>query len=190
MSAALPPALARPAAATSSVTRRARLVAATRDAITVLPPLVAASALAIAWLLARSAWGRDDVRDLDSAIALAIVATVPPAWLARIALSLVTSHATPGQRALGLHIEVTRAQAARTSLTMALRLALHPFGAVGWAWLAGVLVLASAFEAALLLAVVAVVVAVAGIVSLAIILVTPDGRALHDRIAGTRLVRS
>lgn len=196
MPSTLPP-LARPAPsegpvpaappASRPITRRLRLLAAARDALALLPAIAVALAIAVAWLLARTAWGRDDVRDVDSAVALATLAAVPPAWLARIAFGLVTAQATPGQRACRLRVEVTRA---RRRLALGLRLALHPFGAAGWAWVAAVLALAGAFAIALAVAAIALALALGAVASLAMILADPDTRALHDRVAGTRLVRA
>ena len=39
--------------------------------------LVLAGLLAVAWLLARTAWGRDDPSSLDSSVALALLAAAP-----------------------------------------------------------------------------------------------------------------
>lgn len=176
-----------PSLSTTAITRRARLRAGARDLLALLPPLATASMIAVAWILVRTAWGRDDARDLDTAIALAIVAAVPPAWLARIALALLTAQATPGQRAERLAVDATRA---RIRHAVAVRLALHPLGAIGWGWVAGELALAQWYTAALAAGALAAVLLLCGLVSLAIILVAPDARALHDRAAGTRLVRA
>ena len=67
---------------------------------------------------------------------------------------------------------------------------MHPFGAVGWGWLAGVLALAHLYAAALVLAGLAIAIGVAGVVSFVLVLVTPSARALHDRVAGTALVNA
>jgi len=187
----VPPALLHPLEASARVTRRARLGAAALDALAVLPPLVIAGIAAVAWLLARTAWGRDDPTSVDASIALSLVAAAPGAWLARLGHALVVSGATPGQRARGLRVERTRAVApTATDGARVLRLALHPFGAVGWALVAGTLYLAAAPEAAVAVAGIAALVLAGGAVSLAIVLVAPDARALHDRLAGTRVVRA
>ena len=185
MSAGVPSLLTRPASAAPVIDRRRRLLAVALDVLALLPPLVVTSTLTIAWLLARTGWGREDVRDLDSAIAVAILGAAIPAWIANLAFDLVPSRATRGQRAVGLRIET-----AGTSmlLALAIRLASHPTtGTLAWAWLAGVFVLAGAFTLAALAGVLALVVAVAGLLSLAMLLVAPGARGLHDRIAGTRL---
>jgi hypothetical protein len=186
MLAGLPPALASSLAAPPAVTRRARLLALALDAIAILPPVVIALAIAIAWLLARTAWGRDDVSDLDSSVALALLAAGPAAWLAWLGYALATGHATPGQRARGIAVEFTRGGRA----TPALWLAAHPFGAMGWLLIALMLLLAGAWEGAAVIAVLAALALLGGLVSLAIALARPEARGLHDYIAGTRVVRS
>ncbi len=183
------------AASAITIRRRQRLLAGFRDAIALLPLLAVATALATAWLLLRTAWGRDDVRDLDGAVALAIIAAAPAAWAAWLAVALITDHATPGQRAYGLRLSGDALAAAPwlPYLTwrrrVALWLAFHPVvGVVGWAWMAGLAVLAGAFLAAVLCATVAAAVALSGVASLAMILVTPDVGALHDRATGMKVV--
>ncbi len=173
-----------PAAPGLLVPRRERFLAAAADLASALPMITIAVGVAAAWLLVRTGAGREDARGLDAAIALAVVGAVPPAWLARLALGLLDQHATPGQHARGLRVEATRTRA------VLVRLALHPFGAVGWAWLAGIAALAQSMALAGVLGAVAALVLVAGGVSLAMILVAPGAPTLHDRLAGTRLVRA
>lgn len=177
-----PPAAAGDLPHAISTPRRPRLLGALRDALDLLPMLVVATALAVGWLLLRTAWGRDDARDLDSAVALAILGGAPAGWIARAAISLVTARATPGQRRHGLHLEAGRRAVGPW-------LALHPlFGSVAWAWLAGIAALATALTAALLLLAVALLVAAGGLVSLALVVLTEDPRTLHDRITGAHVV--
>lgn len=187
MVAGIPQPIARLTTPLTPLTRRGRLLASLRDLLSLLPLLAVTTLIAVAWLLARTAWGRDDARDLDTAVALAIAAAAPPVWLARIAFGLLTAQATPGQQAQRLSVEVT---GARTRYPLAVRLALHPFGAIGWGWAAGVIALAQWYAAALAVGAVAAVILLGGLVSLAIVLVAPGARALHDRAAGTRLVRA
>lgn len=186
MVADVPAPLAIPPLTTVMITRRARLLASLVDLLSALPPLVIAALLATAWLLLRTSAGREDARGIDTAIALAIVGAVPPLWLARLAIGLVTRGATPGQYARGLRVTTTRAP----TTSALLRLALHPFGAIGWGWIAAVLALAHMYEAAALFAGPALLVGLGGLASLVMILVDPDARALHDRVAGTRVVRA
>lgn len=167
--------------------RRMRLLAVVRDAAALLPPLAIAAAIAVAWLLSRTAWGRDDVRSVDSAVALALVATVPPAWLVRLALHSITAGGTPGQRAAGLRLTARRRHA---RVAVLIRLALHPLGTVGWAWLAATLAMAQLYTAALVPAAVGALTLLGGLTSLAVVLVAPGARGVHDRLAGTRLVRA
>ncbi len=191
MLAGLPPALASSPRAHAAITRRERLIAAGLDALVVLPSLVTCVALAVGWLLARTAWGRDDATSFDTSLALGILAAAPAAWLAHLGYALVTTGATPGQRARGLRVEAASSRAqARPRAFRALRLAVHPFAAAGWAVLALTLLLAGAWEIATVPATIATAVLLGGIGSLAVILVAPEARTPHDRVAGTRVVRS
>lgn len=186
----LPPTLARPLRATSEVSRRARLGAALLDALALLPPLVLAGAAAVVWLLARTAWGRDDPTSLDASVALAVLAAAPAAWLARVGHALVLTEATPGQHARGLRTALTRGREPGR-WARAVRLALHPFAAAGWGVIALIVYLAALpVEAAIAVIATGALTLAGGIVSLAIVLVAPDARALHDRAAGTRVVRA
>lgn len=184
----LPPAAA-PPHAPAGVSRGARLGAAALDAFALLPLLLAAGAAAVVWLLLRTAWGRDDPSSLDASVALSLVASAPGAWLARLGYGLVAADGTPGHRARGIRVHVMRG--ARTGRgARAVRLALHPFAAAGWGLLALTVYLAALpAEAAIAIGAVAVFVLLGGLVSLAIVVAAPDARALHDRVAGTRLVR-
>ncbi|RLT44006.1 MAG: hypothetical protein DWI58_02105 [Chloroflexi bacterium] len=179
--------LAHPLSSKDLVTRGARLRADLRDLASGLPLLVVAVGIALAWLLARTSAGSESARSVDTAIALAIVGAVPPVWLARLALGLTSRSATSGQQALGLRVQTMREPRRYAALV---RLAMHPFGAVGWGWLAGVLALAHLYAAALVLAGLAIAIGVAGVVSFVLVLVTPSARALHDRVAGTALVNA
>jgi uncharacterized RDD family membrane protein YckC len=173
-----------------ALTRRERLLAALRDALALLPPLMIASALAVGWLLARTAWGRDDASDFDSSVALALVCAAPAAWLARLGYSMWTYAATPGQRAQGLRVEVPGEEARDPAGPRALRLALHPFASAGWGVVTMTLLLAGAWQVAAVMGALALLVMVGGVASLAIVIARPDARAVHDRIAGTRVVRA
>ena len=186
----VPSALA-PSAARPGVTRAERLGAAFLDALALLPPLALAALLAVAWLLTRTAWGRDDPSSLDSSVALALLAAGPAVWLARLGYAAVTAHATPGQHARGLTV-VARGERVEGlhPVARAARLLLHPFGAVGWALLAFTLLLAGAWPLAAVTGTVALFTLFGGLGSLVAILVAPDARGLHDRLAGTRVVRS
>lgn len=191
MLAGLPPALASSSLAPAAVTRRERLIAASLDALALLAPLVIGATLAVVWLLARTAWGRDDATSFDTSLALAVLAAAPAAWLALLGYALVTTGATPGQRARGLRVEAasTRAEA-MPRRTRTLRLAAHPFASAGWGVIALTLLLAGAWPIAAVAATIAAVVLLGGVASFAVILVAPRARAAHDRVAGTRVVRS
>ena len=67
--------------------------------------LIAATALALAWLLARTQAGRLDAASGDAIAAAAIVGAAVPAWAAWQAARLHALGATTGQARLGLAVE-------------------------------------------------------------------------------------
>ena len=171
-------------------TRGRRAAALALDAGSGLLAALAAAVLATAWLLARTGRGALDPTDGDTALAFAVVAAVPAAWVAWLVLRLRRDAATPGQRALHLHVASARGlEAPAPAATRAVvRLAVHPLGAVGWAWLAMLTALAGGWPLDAAFGLVALAVAAAGLASAAMLLVRPHARPLHDRIAGTRVV--
>ena len=170
-----------------AVPRRTRALAALIDLATLALLCFLASAAAIAWLLLRTSGGAVDASDEDTAIAFALAGAVPPVWLAGLARGLLRHRATPGERALGLRVEGARREGRRA---LVLRLLVHPWGAIGWLWLAGVAWLAGIGWIAWPLTMLALVIMVVGLVSAALWLVRPDATPMHDRLAGTRLVRA
>jgi uncharacterized RDD family membrane protein YckC len=162
--------------------RRQRGLAVAIDAATLLVALVITTTVAVGWLLARTETGRLEVRDADARLAAALVLAVPPTWLAWLVPG-VARGATPGQRRA--HLEVRGSLVARVN-----RLALHPLALLLWGWLALTafafgtprLGVAVAFLAAFVLAL--------GLGSFVLWMISPTSRALHDRLARTRLVRT
>lgn len=171
-----------PAPTTASVSRAVRLQAAARDAVAGAVIGSVALAVAVAWLFGTSDGGAQDVDRAAATVGWAILLAAVPAWLSLLAISVPTG-ATPGQRSSGLRV-------LGTPQRRLIRLAAHPFGATGWLWAASVLSLATVPVIPLLLAAVGVIVAGAGIASLVLLLIAPEAPALHDRLAGTRLVAS
>lgn len=141
-----------------------------------------AAVVAVAWLLLRTRAGAVDVGAGDAAFAFALVLASVPAWLGLLAAGLIEDGATPGQRRAGLAIEGGRWERLA-------RLAVHPLGAVGWLWLTVVAAIATVDGLAALFAAAAVIVLAGGVLSYALGLVRPGWPPLHDRIAGTRMVR-
>lgn len=139
-----------------------------------------ASAVAVAWLLLRTGAATTDPSAGDSAIAFALALSALPAWYALAALDVLEAGATPGQRRAGLRIEGAPAR-------RLVRLSLAPVALPGWAWLSTVALLTAVYPLALLVASVTAIVAVAALASTA--LVAAGRRGLHDRLAGTRVVR-
>jgi hypothetical protein len=139
--------------------------------------------VALLWLLVRTAWGRDDVPTPDATAAAALLLAATPAWLVWTALRLIQRGATPGQARVGLRVT------GRTRQRL-FRFALHPLAAPGWLWL-GILTGVATFDLfALACAAIGFMLLLGGLVTVALAIVRPTARGLHDRAAGTRLVRA
>lgn len=175
-----------------AIERRRRLRAAAFDTAALLIALTGALAIALLWLLLRTRAGRFDAGEGDSVLAASLIAAATPVWAAWMTLSVRRSGATPGQRRRALAVlAAPRAQADRYAPAGAryVRLALHPLATAAWLWLALVALVAGLPWLPLALAVIAVIVALGGVISLAMLLLQPRGTLLlHDRIAGTQLV--
>ncbi|MPZ99804.1 MAG: hypothetical protein GEU80_10810 [Dehalococcoidia bacterium] len=161
--------------------RRERLAAATFDLVTLCLALAVAGLVATLFLLLRTGLGATDVGDVDAMLAFAALSASVPTWTAWYALRLLDG-ASRGHAAAGLRV---RGPAAGRLL----RVVVHPLGAPFWLWLAGLAGLLGGRTAAQPFAVVAGVVVLGGVVSLAMLLVRPGARALHDRAAHTTLLR-
>lgn len=162
-----------------------RLQASVIDAALGLGLVVLGSLIAFGWLLAVTGIGQQEPGALHNSVAFAIVLAAIPAWygvLATGSLATPTSR-TPGQSRAGLLV-------IGTPRRRLLRLSVHPLSAIGWWWLAGVSALATLPVLPLLLAAAGTIALLGGGVSLALLTVRPESRALHDRIAGTEIVRA
>lgn len=139
--------------------------------------------VAMLWLLVRTAWGRNDIPTPDATAAAALLLAATPAWLAWTALRLVQRGATPGQARAGLRVTGRPSQ-------RLLRFALHPLAVPGWLWLAILAAVATFNLVALACATVGVALLLGGLATAALTVLRPTARGLHDRAAGTRLVRA
>lgn len=166
---------------TAPALRRRRLAAAGADAATLALALLAAGALATAWLLVRTAWGRDDTTQGEAALAFALGGAAVPAWTAWVTLHLYDRGATPGQRWQRLAIEAV------SPARRALRLAAHPLALPAWGWLLTVLFLLDARWLAAPAVLLTLAVMGSALASLVLLLVRPAWRGPHDRLARTRL---
>lgn len=164
--------------------RRRRLAAAAIDAATGLLALASGVVLSVAWLLPRTDRGREDVANGDALIAAALIGAALPAWAAWMVLSVRRHAATPGQRRVRLR--VVPVEGAR-AYTRYVRLAVHPLALPLWGWLTLSAFLSGLSWLPLLPIVGGGVVALAGAVSLLMLLVRPALRSVHDRIARTEL---
>lgn len=165
--------------------RRRRLVASAIDAATGLLALAFGVVLSVAWLLPRTDRGREDVASGDAMIAAALIAATLPAWAAWTVLSVRRHAATPGQRRVRLRVAPVEGARAYTRYV---RLAVHPLALPLWGWLTLSALLSGLSWLPLLPIVGGGVVALAGVVSLLMLLVRPTLRSVHDRIARTELV--
>ena len=159
-----------------------RLAAAGLDAGTLLVVQTGTLIVAVAYLLARTSWGRLDVGVGDAFVATAIVGAAVPAWTAWQLLGVHARGATSGQRRRGLAVE------GGARWRPLLRFAGHPIALPAWVWLALTALLAGLPWLPLLTALVIVYVVLAGLISLLTLLVRPGALPIHDHLAGTRLV--
>ena len=160
----------------------ARLLAVVFDAGTLVLLLLAGLVVAFAWLLVRTSWGRFDVGTGDALVATSLIGATVPAWAAWLAARLHLHGATPGEARLGLAVE-------GEPWRRAARLLAHPISLPLWGWLT-LTVLITELRVLLLPAVfVLLAVAVAGLLSLGMLLVRGHARLLHDYVFGTRIVR-
>ena len=167
--------------------RGERLAAAGLDAgggATLLVVLTGTLIVALAYLLARTSWGRLDVGVGDAFVATAIVGASVPAWTVWQLVGVHFRGATFGQRRLGLAVE------GRARWRRLLRFAGHPVALPAWSWLALTALLAELPWLPLVPALAIVFVVIAGLVSFVTLLVRPQALPQHDHLAGTRLVRA
>ena len=138
--------------------------------------------MAVAYLLARTSWGRLDVAVGDAFVAIAVIASSVPAWTAWQLLGVHAGGGTFGQRQLGLAVE------GGARWRRLLRFAGHPLALPAWGWLALTALLAGLPWLPWLPVLAIVYALLAGLVSLVTLLVRPSALAIHDHLAGTRLV--
>ena len=161
----------------------ARLAAVGYDAGVLVLLLLAGLVAALAYLLVRTSWGRFDVGAGDALVAWALLGATLPAWGTWEAARLCTGGATLGQARFGLAVE------GEPSWRRCVRLLVHPLSLPLWGWLALTLLLTEVLWLLVPPLLVMLAIAAAGLASLAIVLLRPSARPLHDRVAGTRLMR-
>ncbi len=113
-------------------TRSARLRAAGIDVGSALLVAAAAVALATAWLLLRTATGRDDVASVDAMLVVSFVAATVPAWAAWLIAGVWQDATTPGQRRANLAVTSDPDSHRGASQRRLLRLAAHPLSLPLW----------------------------------------------------------
>lgn len=174
-----------------AVTRSARLRAAGIDVGSALFVAAVAVVLATAWLLLRTAIGRDDVAGFDSVLVVSFVAATVPAWAVWLVVGVWQDTATPGQRRAALTVATdddsggdSHREASQRRL---LRLAAHPLSLPLWGWLTLTMLLSGLPWLWLAPLFVALAVAGGGLTTAALLLVRPQSMAIHDRFARTHL---
>ncbi len=162
------------------------LAAAAIDAALLVGIHAGALALATGWLLARTDAGRVDVGEGDAVVAVAIAGAAAPAWVAWTLLITHRRLGTPGQRVARVR-PVPEWGVPQWSLYV--RAMTSPLSLPGWLWMAATpLVAGMTAWLALPALLAAAAVLAGGVGSLAIALVRPSARMLHDRVARTVLV--
>jgi hypothetical protein len=164
--------------------RRRRLAAATIDAAGALAAIAVGAAVATAWLMLRTGFGRADVDGGDAIAAVSFVGATIPAWAAWLALRVRRDGCTPGQRRARMFVEPLPGA---MSWRRQLRLAAHPLTLPVWGWLTLTALLSGVPWLWLPVAAGGMVVALAGVLSFALLLVRPELNAMHDLLARTRL---
>ena len=163
------------------IARSARLRASAIDLGVGLGIQLGLGVLALLVFLVSTRGGDRDLSSGAAAIGWAIALAAIPAWFGYLGHAAAVEGGTPGQISAGVTVEggPTRRLA---------RLAMHPVSAIGWCWIALIAAWATVPGLPLMLAAVAVTVLGGGVVSVALLARDPNTPALHDRLAGTRLV--
>ena len=144
---------------------------------------------AVGYLLLRSAWGRDDTGLWDAGIALAGWLATVPAWIIWLALRLRQRGATLGQHRLGLAVSTpTRGDGVTHRWRTSLRLIVHPLSLPFWIWVALLAALPGPLWLLLTASIPALAVTIGSAVSMVFLVGSPHSPAIHDRLAGTRLI--
>lgn len=139
----------------------------------------------VTYLLIRTNWGRYDASDIDSALAGALLVAVPPTVAAWLLLSVAEHRATPGQRRAGLVI-ARREDGWRGARL--LRMALHPLSLPFLVWLVAMLSLLAVPVLPWLVVIWGALVGLGGLSSAVLFALRPGTPAIHDWVAGTRVV--
>jgi hypothetical protein len=165
--------------------RAARAAALSFDLAVLLTAEGTALAAAVVYLLLRTSWGAVDAGAGDTAIAASLLLAVPPAWTAWLLAGVIAEGATPGQQRRGIAIARRTGSWRHARL---LRSALHPSSVPAWVMLGALLWLAGLAPLGWLLLGWAALLLGAAVVSVVILAVAPQRRALHDAVARTRPV--
>jgi len=163
--------------------RRRLLLACAYDAGTLLVALFGSSAVATAWMLSRSDWGRVDLGAPDADLALAISISAGPAWTAWQWLHVWSEGGTFGVRRA---MSGSPQPASASPVRRVVWLALHPVSIPFWGWATSIFIATGtpAFMAAgLLPATLGLLAALLAIASFVMLLVRPLLSPLHTWIA-------
>ncbi|MDA1002941.1 MAG: RDD family protein [Chloroflexi bacterium] len=151
--------------------------------------VLVATLFATLWLLARTAWGRDDAGSGDALLATSLVLAALPAWATWQLVRVRRGAGTVGQARLALAVTPAGRHPRSPRAAATIRFACHPLAVTAWLWLSVLTLLLGSELAALASLAAAAVWTLAGLISLAFVVHDPAARALHDRLAGTSLVR-
>ncbi|HLF08286.1 MAG TPA: RDD family protein [Dehalococcoidia bacterium] len=169
-----------------------RLLAYLLDSLVLFGFTMLFAALAGLNMFLRSNNGEEAITDADQWTSIAIFLGAMPAWLLAMVWLGLKRGQTPGQYVTGLRVVSEDGSAPSLQRLAAYWLALHPlffhpmFGA-GWVLLAWAALLSeAAFVVSLALALLCFVAPLAGLI---FALVDPQRRAIHDRLAGLKVVR-
>lgn len=150
------------------------------DALVLAGWLAVSAAAAMGWIVARSSGGAVDLAEADAQIAAALVLAALPAWFAWYGNGVIEGR-TRGQVRTGLHVE-------GSTRRRLVRFAAHPLAIPVWVWLGLVALAAGLPWVGVAILVVTVALGLGALGTLLGWLLLPGTLAIHDRLAGTRLV--
>jgi uncharacterized RDD family membrane protein YckC len=169
-----------------------RLLAYLLDSVVLFAFTMLVAALAGLSMFLRTHGGDQAVTDTDQWLSIAIFLATIPAWLLLNLLLGLKLGQTPGQYVLGLQVVQEDGSAASPQRLLGYWLALHPlfyhplFGAI-WLVLAWAALLSEVvFVFSLALAILCLTAPLAALIHA---VVDPQNRAIHDRLAGVKVVR-
>ena len=170
----------------------ARILAYTLDSVVLFAFTMLFAAFAGLNMFVRSDGGQEGITKADEWTSIAIFLEAMPAWLLLMLVLGIKRGQTPGQYILGLRAVREDGEAPGFLRLLGYWLALHPllyhpmFGGA-WLLLAWAALLSEAiFVFSLALAILCVLAPLAGLIFAAI---DPQRRAIHDRLAGLKVVR-